>query len=200
MSEDFLTPTSGEVLYREMVAPTIYVPRYQNWFTPEQDAELRRLWAENLTTKAIAKLMGRSKNSIIGRAHRLHLEGRASPIIRDGRPPRIEGKRAAQRERLAAAMAQEGETLNQAPDLHALNELKQTTPPEPVATDNRPCQYILGDPRVDKSMCGQPTKVHSAYCPRHHALCWTTPPQRKIDGNQIHNLPLCKPRPRFDGK
>jgi GcrA cell cycle regulator len=200
MSEDFLTPTSGEVLYREMVAPTIYVPRYQNWFTPEEDAELRRLWAEGLSTRIIGTRMGRSKNSIIGRAHRLQLLGRASPIVPadPSKPPRR--KRAANRERLAAAMAQEGETLNQAPDLHALDELKQATPAEAVETDNRPCQYILGDPGVDKSMCGQPTKVLSAYCPRHHALCWTTPPQRKIDGNQIHNLPLCAPRRRFDGK
>jgi GcrA cell cycle regulator len=48
---------------------------------PEKDlAQLRALWATGMSAKAIGVAMGRSKSSIIGRAHRLDLEGRPSPI------------------------------------------------------------------------------------------------------------------------
>jgi GcrA cell cycle regulator len=51
----------------------------QPWDDP-QDAQLRALWATGMSAKAIGVAMGRSKSSIIGRAHRLDLEGRPSPI------------------------------------------------------------------------------------------------------------------------
>jgi GcrA cell cycle regulator len=193
MSDDFLTPTSGEVLYREMVAPTIYVPRYQNWFTPEEDAELRRLWAEGLSTRIIGTRMGRSKNSIIGRAHRLQLLGRASPIVPadPSKPPRR--KRARHRGQLAAALAQEGETLNQAPDLHALNELKSAEPRPIPPTDSRPCQYPVSGEGKRTAFCGANSQVGKPYCPPHSARCFTAPLPRKIDGNAIDRGPLCAP-------
>lgn len=49
---------------------------------PEEDARLRALWADGLSTNAIAAALGRSKNSVIGRAHRLKLPARPSPIER----------------------------------------------------------------------------------------------------------------------
>jgi GcrA cell cycle regulator len=49
--------------------------------------ELRRLWAEGHSTAAIGRRMGLSKNAIVGRAHRLDLDGRPSPIQRDGYVP-----------------------------------------------------------------------------------------------------------------
>lgn len=49
-------------------------------WTAEQEAELRRLWAEGLSAGRIAAATGRTKNSIIGRAHRLGLPRRESPI------------------------------------------------------------------------------------------------------------------------
>jgi GcrA cell cycle regulator len=45
---------------------------------------LRSLWADGLSSAAIGRRMGRSKNSIVGKAHRLDLPGRPDPIARDG--------------------------------------------------------------------------------------------------------------------
>lgn len=45
------------------------------------DARLRMLWDAGHSTAEIGAMMGVTKNSVIGRAHRLHLTKRASPIV-----------------------------------------------------------------------------------------------------------------------
>lgn len=46
--------------------------------------QLRDLWAEGHSTAEIGRRLGVSKNAIVGKAHRLDLEARPSPIRRDG--------------------------------------------------------------------------------------------------------------------
>jgi GcrA cell cycle regulator len=41
---------------------------------------LRALWAEGLSTAEIGRRMGVSKNAVVGKAHRLNLAARPSPI------------------------------------------------------------------------------------------------------------------------
>lgn len=43
-------------------------------------AKLRELWTDGFSTAEIARRMSRSKNSVVGKAHRLKLDARASPI------------------------------------------------------------------------------------------------------------------------
>jgi GcrA cell cycle regulator len=49
-------------------------------WTPERDAQLAADWDAGFTTAEIGERMGVSKNSVIGRAHRLMLAPRGSPI------------------------------------------------------------------------------------------------------------------------
>lgn len=49
-------------------------------WTEERDAQLTADWAAGFTTSEIGERMGISKNSVIGRAHRLRLPSRGSPI------------------------------------------------------------------------------------------------------------------------
>lgn len=53
---------------------------------PEADlATLRRLWVvEKKTSGQIAEIMGRTKNAIVGKVHRLNLDARPSPIRNRG--------------------------------------------------------------------------------------------------------------------
>lgn len=51
-------------------------------WTDEQVEELKRLWNEGLTTGDIGKALGVSKNAVVGKAHRLGLNSRPSPIRR----------------------------------------------------------------------------------------------------------------------
>ena len=55
---------------------------------------LRELWAQGLSTAEIGRRLSVSKNAIVGKAHRLELDARPSPIRRDSkavaeRPPAI---------------------------------------------------------------------------------------------------------------
>ena len=51
-------------------------------WTDEMVEELKKLWAEGVTTGEIGKRLNISKNSIVGKVHRLGLSGRPSPIKR----------------------------------------------------------------------------------------------------------------------
>lgn len=51
-------------------------------WTDEQVEELKRLWDKGLTTGEIGKALGVSKNAVVGKAHRLGLNSRPSPIRR----------------------------------------------------------------------------------------------------------------------
>lgn len=62
-------------------------------WTPERVEMLQSLWREGYSASAIAeRLGGISRNAVIGKAHRLFLPSRPSPIKRDERklatPPR----------------------------------------------------------------------------------------------------------------
>ena len=50
----------------------------------ENIAQLRQFWAEGLSTAEIGRRMSVSKNAVVGKAHRLNLSPRPSPIRRDG--------------------------------------------------------------------------------------------------------------------
>ena len=55
-------------------------------------AQLRILWAEGHSAAVIGWRMGASKNAVVGKAHRLKLPSRRSPIQRGGHvpPPRAQ--------------------------------------------------------------------------------------------------------------
>lgn len=49
-------------------------------WTDEKVEELKRLWFEGITTGEIGRRLNMSKNSVVGKVHRLGLSGRPSPI------------------------------------------------------------------------------------------------------------------------
>ncbi len=53
-------------------------------WTDEMVEELKRLWDEGVTTGEIGRRLNISKNSIVGKVHRLGLSGRPSPIKKKG--------------------------------------------------------------------------------------------------------------------
>lgn len=55
------------------------MPATSPW-TDERDAQLRALWDDGKTTLEIGRRMNTTKNAVIGRAHRLRLTPRVSPI------------------------------------------------------------------------------------------------------------------------
>ncbi len=59
-------------------------PPAEMW-SEEKIQRLKKLWSEGLTTGEIGKRIGVSKNAVVGKAHRLGLKGRPSPIKRPDR-------------------------------------------------------------------------------------------------------------------
>jgi len=56
-------------------------------WTEDTIIRLRELWAEGHSTAEIGRRLGVSKNAIVGKAHRLDLPARPSPIRRDASSP-----------------------------------------------------------------------------------------------------------------
>ncbi|MEI7709913.1 MAG: GcrA family cell cycle regulator [Rhodospirillales bacterium] len=83
---------------------------------------LRELWAEGHSTAEIGRRLGVSKNAIVGKAHRLELPARPSPIKREG------GEQSA--ERRAAPRRVEGPTLPPLASSGETPEPEQTIEPE----------------------------------------------------------------------
>jgi GcrA cell cycle regulator len=100
-------------------------------WTPEQDAQLRALWANHaMSARAIGERLGLSKNAVLGRVHRLKLPGRVSPI-----KPRGAGD-------APAARRQAGGGADHAPARVAAASLaaprSDATPSSPPAPNARP--------------------------------------------------------------
>src|SRR3984957_8133489 len=55
-------------------------------WTDDRIRELRQLWSEGHSTAEIGRRMGISKNAVVGKAHRLDLPARPSPIRTGGSP------------------------------------------------------------------------------------------------------------------
>ena len=55
-------------------------------WTEEIIAQLKALWAEGLSTAEIGRRLSITKNAVVGKAHRLGLPARPSPIRRNAKP------------------------------------------------------------------------------------------------------------------
>ena len=170
-------------------APGSRHPRPPRW-PQEKDDRLRELWAAGLSASRVGSIMGITNHAVIGRAHKLHLPSRPSPIIRDRarqppkprplRPneptlPRIEcvpPPKLPVPHVAAAEQSRKGESPAAAEAAKAV---------APAFKPIRPgaCRFPLwGNGRPTHRYCGKPTKAGSPYCPKCHALCHTWTPAR----------------------
>lgn len=76
-------------------------------WTPERIEELKKLWDQGHSASVIGKMLGVSKNAVVGKAHRMKLESRPSPIKRDGEstPRKVRRKQAAAKAAIVKAMS-----------------------------------------------------------------------------------------------
>ena len=66
--------------------PTQYVEGLMSW-TEDKVSQLRELWDQGLPTSQIGTILGFTKNAVVGKAHRIGLERRPSPIKRSVMKP-----------------------------------------------------------------------------------------------------------------
>lgn len=124
-------------------------------WTDERIQELKRLWDAGYSASAIGKQIGMSKNAVIGKAHRLGLRARPSPIKRGAIKPIL------------------------APQVR-LETPKPAEPKRaPMPSKPRPrhhgalCLWPIGDPGdSDFRFCELPTVPGKPYCAEHCAKAY----------------------------
>lgn len=151
------------------------------------EARLRELWNGGVKTVLISKQMGRSKSSIVGKAHRMHLESRVSPIQRRDDPdrPRVAGRGKLGRPPMHESLAMP--KLPPPPD-----DMDFPVPQKPVFRAPQPvpnwmaqpvgharrCQFPLwnskGPVPRPALFCGKPSVVTS-WCREHALLVFQSP-------------------------
>lgn len=135
---------------------------------------LRALWAEGHSTAEIGRRMGISKNAVVGKAHRLHLSARPSPIQRE----RAEGAAPRPAPRVPApriAVPEPAPVHAPAPRPAAV-----VRPFQRVAARN--CCWPIGEPgAADFRFCGAEATSGRPYCAEHAAIAYVKPRDRRED-------------------
>lgn len=133
----------------------------RNWAAADGEI-LADMWAAGHSAKEIARRLGKTKNSIIGRAHRIGLAARPSLIA----------GRAAKMRKPRALDAQKGPLKRS--EISPLAALPiPALPAELPEVEWGRCQFIFSDPRVNASKCGAPAVRGRAWCSEHLAIVYT---------------------------
>lgn len=136
-------------------------------------SNLRRLWGEGHTTAEIGRRLGVTKNAVVGKAHRLELPRRPSPIRRGEHAAR----RRAPRPKVAPlVMLPPAATVQVVP---ALPPAPRPIPDAPFRRGaSQPCCWPLGEPgRPGFRFCDAAADVGKPYCAEHRALAYVKPSQ-----------------------
>jgi GcrA cell cycle regulator len=167
-------------------------------WTEQRIEMLRKLWGQGQTASQIATLLGGvTRNAVIGKAHRLGLTGRPSPIKREGTEAAAPRRKpAAQRRQqpAVAAMPAPRHAIPQAPVATAPVEPRYSAPapelaetrPEPVVQPKAPsaprvaaqagsksCSWPVGDPKQPGfHFCGDAAEPGRPYCAHHCGIAY----------------------------
>ena len=145
-------------------------------WTEEAIAKLRSLWAEGLSTAEIGRRLNISKNAVVGKAHRLNLPPRPSPIRRN------EGETAAARPVVPKRV--QGATL---PPLSAsmsapMPTLRAMLPAVKFSQRATPCCWPIGEPgKPSFHFCNASAVTGKPYCEEHAAVAYVRVRDRRED-------------------
>lgn len=144
-------------------------------WTPDDIAQIKVLWAEGLSGTQIGHRMNRKKSSIVGKAHRLGLPARPSPLRSNfysaGHAAAMRAWHAAGRPNRAEPVAKPRPPQSRPPQPSAP---RIAPPPNPVeryaamGTEKKPCEFLIGDERPYKA-CTADRVVGKPFCPDHCA-------------------------------
>ena len=114
-------------------------------WTDEQVEELKRLWEKGLTTGEIGKALGVSKNAVVGKAHRLGLNGRPSPIRRGDEETEETVSEPVEKKKETKVAPPKKSAAKEKQKLFTVNDLTSTS-----------CRWPIGDPKdEDFHFCGK---------------------------------------------
>ena len=123
----------------------------QSGWTEDRLAKLRELWDKKLSITKIGEELGVSRNAVAGKAHRLGLEKRQSPI-----KPSIKPK---------TQKNEWDDTLRGPKPLRLVSRSLEWS--------RNKCLWPYGDPKnLDFKFCGEPVLSGKPYCLKHCELAY----------------------------
>lgn len=144
-------------------------------WTDDRVALLKKLWGEGKTAAEIAKeLGGVTRNAVIGKAHRLKLSNRVSPIQQNKKPKATPVKKEKKANTNTAAAVKAPASIPQ----------EEVFTGETVSlADLGPgqCRWPHGDPRDDNfGFCGGRSVAGLPYCAEHSKLAYQAATRNRI--------------------
>ncbi len=149
-------------------------------WTDEAVEELKRMWDKGMTTGQIAKVLNVTKNSIIGKVHRLCLTARPSPIKKSDNSK--DTKKAtkstkAEKETTKATPVKSTKCAKKPLAEECIQPVAPVVVEETniplVKLDNHTCRWPIGDPKdEDFCFCGKRIKTGQTYCEEHAAVAY----------------------------
>ncbi|HKY94918.1 MAG TPA: GcrA family cell cycle regulator [Kiloniellales bacterium] len=148
-------------------------------WTDDRIEQLRKLWDQGLSASAIGRQLGVSKNAVVGKAHRLKLPARPSPIRKGARPPVrrmavLPKPFAMPVRRHHARPSQALAELTEKAEAPAAAAERPAAPPplvQPtrrVARGIKACLWPIGDPgEANFHFCGAEVVPGKSYCSEH---------------------------------
>ena len=142
--------------------------------------KLRELWDQGLPTAQIGKLLGFTKNAVVGKAHRIGLERRPSPIRRTAVKPDRKKARSPVMPKLNFEKKEE-----------LVSEQKENSVFQPVVKNllntnvKRGCEWPQGHPdEIDFHFCGKDRFEDKPYCLDHCAVAYVVPEKEENEKQQ----------------
>lgn len=145
----------------------------KNFFSKEEDDTIINLWYE-YTSYELAELMGRSRNAIIGRVHRLGIDRTKKPTIKKGLKPKATSK--------PRVFVQRNKEIGVAPKEIGVAPYEQ--PRTFAQLEQWHCKWPVGDPKeANFYFCGAPRKDDLPYCSYHALVAYKEPQERSVSPN-----------------
>lgn len=115
-------------------------------WTDEMIQQLKAMWADGVSASAIGRELAVSKNSVIGKARRLNLAARPSPIVQNaGKNPQPPGPKPRERLRIS----------------------------DVIQLTSQMCRWPFGNPDEDDfHFCGKAVTQGKPYCEEHCAIAY----------------------------
>lgn len=144
-------------------------------WTDERVTQLRDYWAQGLSASQIAaRIGGITRNAVIGKAHRLNLASRPSPIQSGGGRSR---PRARPKPVTTTAEGRDPAPLKgvsvDAEVERAIEIVSKARPTVAGAVGNSSCEWPIGNPGEPQfHFCGEPALEGRPYCGEHCAMAY----------------------------
>ncbi len=175
-------------------------------WTDERVVLLKRLWVEGKTAAEIAKLIGGgvTRNAVIGKAHRLKLSGRISPIQENAMGGRSGGAAGGSGVETSGTRSVSAPRKPQKTIISKVSNREIIAPVQlPSAQENycfgagvslvdlkeRMCRWPIGDPKEDGfKFCGGPSEEGIPYCSHHARVAYQVNTKSKLRIEELSKI------------